>query len=373
MIDDPVRSRAGTVDLVDDDDRLQALGQRLARDEARLRHRPLDGIDQQQHAVDHRQHALDLAAEVRMAGRVDDVDVRALVVDRTVLREDRDAALALEVVRVHDALGHVLVLAERSGLREQLVDQGGLAVIDVRDDRDVAQLAFHDQCSFVRYQSFRRDDAPFVDVRRAQQFRVLRVHPHARTVRLRIDRQPLSLPEASGQGFIQFDPRQRVEQRVHRPQARTSLAGDIVSSVCQRHRVVQRQRPDPRPAQRDQMRPAPQRTADVLGQHPHIGALAALDVERHVRRPTRSTRRRLWITTCRGARSTSIPARASSYSGRPSRFSAECIGGTCSIVPRSVTARRRSTHPSHRPRPSAVTSPSASPVVVVTPSFSVAR
>ena len=57
--------------------------------------------------------ALDLAAEVGVAGRVDDVDLHAADADRGVLGEDRDALLALEVGRVHDALVDVLVLAER--------------------------------------------------------------------------------------------------------------------------------------------------------------------------------------------------------------------------------------------------------------------
>ena len=90
--------------------------ERLAQHEARLRQRPLARVDEQQHAVDHRQPALDLAAEVGVAGRVDDVDLHAAVADRRVLGEDRDALLALEVHRVHDALGDVLVLAERAGL-----------------------------------------------------------------------------------------------------------------------------------------------------------------------------------------------------------------------------------------------------------------
>ena len=38
------------------------------------------------------------------------------------------------------ALGHLLMLAERAGLAEELVDEGGLAVIDMGDDRDVADL-----------------------------------------------------------------------------------------------------------------------------------------------------------------------------------------------------------------------------------------
>ncbi len=77
--------------------------QRLLEHELRAGQRPLGGVDEQQHAIDHRQGALDLAAEVGVAGRVDDVDLGALVEDRRVLGEDRDAALALQVVRVHDA------------------------------------------------------------------------------------------------------------------------------------------------------------------------------------------------------------------------------------------------------------------------------
>ena len=96
-VDDPLGTGARPVDLVHDDDRLQPERERLAGDEPRLRHRAFDRVHEQQHAVDHAEHALDLAAEVRVAGRVDDVDVDARVVDRAVLREDGDPALALEV------------------------------------------------------------------------------------------------------------------------------------------------------------------------------------------------------------------------------------------------------------------------------------
>ena len=142
-VDDVVLARARPVDLVDDDDRLQAERERLLGDEAGLRHRPFEGVDEEQHRVDHRQHALDLAAEVGVAGRVDDVDVGALPLDRAVLGQDRDAALALEVVRVHDALGDLLVGAEGAALAQQLVDQRRLAVVDVGDDGDVSDLAGH--------------------------------------------------------------------------------------------------------------------------------------------------------------------------------------------------------------------------------------
>ena len=46
-------------------------------------------------------------------------------------------------LRVHHALGDVLVRGEGAGLAQQLVDQRGLAVVDVGDDGDVAQGAVH--------------------------------------------------------------------------------------------------------------------------------------------------------------------------------------------------------------------------------------
>ncbi len=100
----------------------------------------LGGVDEQEDAVDHRQAALDLAAEVGVPGRVDDVDLRVAELDRGVLGEDRDPLLALEIHRVHHALVHVLVLAERASLPEHRVDEGRLAVVDVRDDRHVAEV-----------------------------------------------------------------------------------------------------------------------------------------------------------------------------------------------------------------------------------------
>ena len=128
------------VDLVDGDDRLQPDLQRLLQHELGLRHRAFGGIDQQHRAVDHVEDALDLAAEIGMARGVDDVDARALPQERGDLGEDGDAALALEIVGIHGPLGDPLVLAEGARLGEQAVDQRRLAVIDMRDDGDVAEV-----------------------------------------------------------------------------------------------------------------------------------------------------------------------------------------------------------------------------------------
>jgi hypothetical protein len=65
------------------------------------------------------------------------------VVDGQILGQDRDAPLLLELVRIHHPLGDVLVGGKAAGLDQQLVDQGGLAVVDVGDDGDVANGAGH--------------------------------------------------------------------------------------------------------------------------------------------------------------------------------------------------------------------------------------
>ena len=114
--------------------------ERLAEHEARLRHGALGGVDEQDDAVDHLQDTLDLAAEVGVARGVDDVDLDAVVLAGAVLGQNRDAALTLDVAGVHDALGHLLVGTESTGLLQHLVDQSGFAVVDVRDDRDVAEI-----------------------------------------------------------------------------------------------------------------------------------------------------------------------------------------------------------------------------------------
>ena len=140
LVDDLVDALVGAVDLVDDDDDPVAELQRAAQNEARLGHGALGRVDEQDNAVDHLQDTLHLAAEVGVARRVDDVDLRIAVPDSGVLRHDRDAALALKVVRVHHTVDDLLVFAVDARLLEHLVDERGLAVVDVCDNGDVSQF-----------------------------------------------------------------------------------------------------------------------------------------------------------------------------------------------------------------------------------------
>ena len=78
-------------------------------------------------------------------GRIDDVDAIVAPGDRGVLRQNRDAALALQIIRIHDPLLQILARIERAGLAQQLIDERGLAMIDVRDDGDIAKFLSHSE------------------------------------------------------------------------------------------------------------------------------------------------------------------------------------------------------------------------------------
>src|SRR6266536_2995593 len=84
--------------------------------------------------------------EIRVAGSIHDVDLRPVPPHRRVLRENGDSAFALERVRVHHPFFDDLVLAKGARLAKHLVDQRRLAMIYVRDYRDVPD--FHSHSSY---------------------------------------------------------------------------------------------------------------------------------------------------------------------------------------------------------------------------------
>src|SRR5437764_755397 len=113
---------------------------RLPQNEASLRLRTIVRVDDQQDAVDHLHDALDLAAEVCMARRVDDVDAIAVPLKGSILRANGDSFFALEIHRIHHPFLDLLIRAEGAGLAQELIDERGLAVVNVRNDGDVTNL-----------------------------------------------------------------------------------------------------------------------------------------------------------------------------------------------------------------------------------------
>src|SRR5207244_4417528 len=116
----------------------------------RLRQRTFTRIHEQQHAVHDLQRALHLAAEVTVAGRIHNVDLGTTVKDGGVFGEDGDAALALELVRIHYALDVRLIGFEDSTLPEHAVNQRRFSMINVRDNRHVANRLVQSNPSLLR-------------------------------------------------------------------------------------------------------------------------------------------------------------------------------------------------------------------------------
>ena len=130
----------GAVDLVDAHDHRQVPGHRLGEDVAGLWQRALGRVHEQEDGVHHQQAALHLAPEVRVPGGVDDVEVDPAMLDRRLLGEDGDPLFTLKIPGVKDPIHHGLVGPEGTGLAQQGVDQRRLAVVDMRHDRQVAQV-----------------------------------------------------------------------------------------------------------------------------------------------------------------------------------------------------------------------------------------
>ena len=134
---------AAPVDLVHEEQRRDAQPLQRAHQHPGLRLHALDRRDHQHGAVEHAQHPLHLGDEVRVAGRVDQVDRDVVDDERHDGRLDRDAALAFQRQRV--GLGAAVVdaadLVDDAGGVEQPLGQAGLTGVDVRQDPQVQTFA----------------------------------------------------------------------------------------------------------------------------------------------------------------------------------------------------------------------------------------
>ncbi len=134
---DAVRIGLRQVDLVDDRKQLEVVLDREVGVRDGLRLDSLRGVDDEHGALARLERARDFVREVDVPGRVDEVQLMALPLHADRLGLDRDPPLALEVHRVEHLRAHV---ASGHGVRqlENAVGERRLAVVDVRDDREVA-------------------------------------------------------------------------------------------------------------------------------------------------------------------------------------------------------------------------------------------
>ena len=87
---------------------------------------------------------------------IDDINAGALPHQAGVLGQDGHTPLSLQIIRVHSQVLHHLVGAEGIGLAQQVVYQGGLAVVNVGNNGHIAQVISNvcggDQCLHKSYQ-----------------------------------------------------------------------------------------------------------------------------------------------------------------------------------------------------------------------------
>jgi len=122
-----VAVRAATIDLVHEEKRRNAQPLQRPHQQRCLCLHAFHGRDHQHGAVEHGQHALHLRDEIRMAGRVDQVDGDVVDLERDDGGLDRDPALLLE--------------REGVGLRGAVVDAAGLV-----DDAGCIQQPLGESC-----------------------------------------------------------------------------------------------------------------------------------------------------------------------------------------------------------------------------------
>mmetsp|Transcript_17679 Transcript_17679/g.46409 ORF Transcript_17679/g.46409 Transcript_17679/m.46409 type:complete len:358 (-) Transcript_17679:116-1189(-) len=143
LLGDALRLRRGQVDLVEDGDDLEVVLERQVDVRERLGLDALGRVDDQQRALAGGERPRHLVAEVDVAGRVDQVEHVGLAVllvgHARRVQLDRDAPLPLQVHGVQE-LGLHVARGDRGRRLEHAVGQRGLAVVDVGDDREVADV-----------------------------------------------------------------------------------------------------------------------------------------------------------------------------------------------------------------------------------------
>jgi hypothetical protein len=138
-------ARSGTVDLVDEHQCRNPQPLQRSHQDAGLWLDTLDGRDHEDRTVQHAQDPFHLRDEVRMARRVDQVDVDVLECERRDGRLDRDAALPLEFhrIRLRGAGVDAADLVDDTGPIQQPFGESCLTGVYMRQDPKVQLFLRH--------------------------------------------------------------------------------------------------------------------------------------------------------------------------------------------------------------------------------------
>ncbi len=144
LLFDALRLSSGQIDLVQHNHDFMVVVDGLIDIGQRLRFHALRGVHHKKRTFARGQRARDFIGEVDVSGRIDQVQHIIFAVLRLVgktdgLRLDGDAALALDVHRVEDLILH-LARVQPAGQLDEAVGQRRLAVVDMGDDRKIANM-----------------------------------------------------------------------------------------------------------------------------------------------------------------------------------------------------------------------------------------
>ena len=142
---DPFAVRSATVRLVHEQQRRDAQPLQRPHEQRRLRLHAFDCGDHEHGAVEHAQHALHLGDEVRVAGRVDQVDGDVVDRERDDRRLDGDPALPFqrERVRLRAAVVDAADLVDDAGRVQQPLCERCLTGVYMRQDSQVERSSKH--------------------------------------------------------------------------------------------------------------------------------------------------------------------------------------------------------------------------------------
>jgi hypothetical protein len=143
-LDDAIRVRTLTIELVDEGDARHVVPLHLSIDRDRLRLHARHTAEHEDRAVEHAKRAFDLDCEVDVARRVDDVDIGAFPFAVRCGGLDGDTLFTFKLHRIHLCAHAVLAphLMDGIDLAGEVEDPLGerrLATVDVCADAEVAQ------------------------------------------------------------------------------------------------------------------------------------------------------------------------------------------------------------------------------------------
>ena len=124
------------IDFVDIDERRDVIARKQAPQGFGVPLHAIVGAHNQNRIVERAQRALRLSRKIDVAGCIHEHDVGIAVVEHGLRREDRNAALALDRVRiqVRIAIVNAAALANAARIEQHGLGQRGLAGIDMRQD-----------------------------------------------------------------------------------------------------------------------------------------------------------------------------------------------------------------------------------------------